>query len=166
MKYPVAVTVNGRFYRKEVEARTLLVDFLRDELGLTGTHVGCETSQCGACLVLLDGLALKACTRLAVQADGSRVTTLEGLRVEGTLHPAQSAILSAGALHCGFCAAGLAIAGSAMLDSNSVISEAEARRGLDGVLCRCTGYQRIVDGFRAASDDAIREALDGGAGGA
>ncbi len=163
MKYPVAVTVNGRSHRKEVEARTLLVDFLRDALELTGTHVACETSQCGACLVVFNGRTLKACTCLAVQADGGHVTTIEGACADGALHPAQEALLKGCALHCGFCAAGIVLAAREILSSSPVANEEEVRGELEGILCRCTGYQRVVDSILSASDVAVREALDGGA---
>ncbi len=161
MKYPVAVSVNGRAYRREVEARTLLVDFLRDHLGLFGTHVGCETSQCGACLVTLDGLTLKACTRLAVQADGAQVTTLEGLLVDGNLHPVQSALLKECALTCGFCASGVVLAAKECLERKPVAGEDEVRRSLEGVFCRCTGYQPIVDAVRSLAAAPVRDLRDG-----
>jgi len=160
MKYPVALTVNGRPYAKEVEARTLLVHLLRDDLGLTGTHIGCETSICGACTVLLDGRAVKSCTRLAVQADGSHVVTIEGLAAdacaagiagEGGLHPVQDAFWECHGLQCGFCTPGMIIAAKDLLDRSPDPSEEEVRHALDGNLCRCTGYQHIVDAVRRAA---------------
>ena len=160
MKHPVALSVNGRQYTKEVEARTLLVHLLRDDLGLTGTHIGCETSICGACTVLLDGRAVKSCTRLAVQADGSHVVTIEGLAAdaraagiagENGLHPIQDAFWECHGLQCGFCTPGMILAAKDLLDRSPDPSEDEVRHALDGNLCRCTGYQHIVDAVRRAA---------------
>ncbi|MBI4603166.1 MAG: (2Fe-2S)-binding protein [Planctomycetes bacterium] len=161
MKYPVALTVNGRRHEVEVEARTLLVQLLRDELGLTGTHVGCEDSLCGACTVILDGKALKSCTRLAVQADGSEVLTIEGLAEEARragiaspsgLHPIQEAFWDRHGVQCGFCTPGMVLAAKELLERCPRPTEEEVRRGIDGNLCRCTGYQRIVEAVRLAAE--------------
>jgi carbon-monoxide dehydrogenase small subunit len=148
----VTLNVNGREVRREVEPRTLLVHFLRDTLGLTGTHIGCETSVCGACTVLLDGRAVKSCTMLAVQCDGAAVTTIEGLaRAGGELHPVQNGFWECHGLQCGFCTPGMILAAVDLLDRNPAPSEAEIRRGLEGNLCRCTGYQHIVVAVRHAA---------------
>jgi carbon-monoxide dehydrogenase small subunit len=140
----VSVTVNGRAVERDVEPRLLLVHFLREELGLTGTHVGCDTSSCGACTVHLDGEAVKSCTVLAVQADGGSVTTIEGLGEDG-LHPMQEAFRDRHALQCGYCTPGMIMAAVDLLARNPHPSEREVREGLEGNLCRCTGYQNIVD---------------------
>ncbi len=147
----VAVTVNGRAYSHEVEPRLLLVHYLRDLLGLTGTHIGCETSLCGACTVLMDGRAVKSCTVLAVQADGADITTIEGLAKDGKLHPVQEGFWEEHGLQCGYCTPGMILAGVALLDSNAAPSETEIRRALAGNLCRCTGYQHIVNAIQSAS---------------
>lgn len=141
----VTARVNGTPISKEVEARTLLVDFIRNELGLTGTHVGCDTSQCGACVVHVDGVALKSCSLLAVQAEGCDIKTIESLAEEdGTLHPLQQAFHEHHALQCGFCTPGMLMASTALLKNNPNPSEQEVRDGLEGNICRCTGYQNIV----------------------
>ncbi len=147
----VRVTVNGRDYEREVEPRTLLVHLLRDELGLTGTHVGCDTSNCGACVVLLDGESVKSCTVLAVQADGHEVTTIEGLAQNGTLHPLQQAFHEHHALQCGFCTPGMIISATTILERYANPTEAQIRECLEGNLCRCTGYQNIVAAVQAAA---------------
>src|ERR671933_3012970 len=140
----VHVTVNGARYTREVEPRTLLVYFLREELGLTGTHVGCDTSQCGACTVLLNGRAVKSCTLFAVQADGRQLTTVEGLAPSpGQLHPLQEAFWDEHGLQCGFCTPGFIMTAAALLAINPRPSEDEIRKGLEGNLCRCTGYTNI-----------------------
>jgi carbon-monoxide dehydrogenase small subunit len=146
MSTPVQVRlhVNGVEHELEVEPRLLLVHALRDKLGLTGTHVGCDTSNCGACTVHLDGRAVKSCTVLAVQADGAEVTTIEGLASDGELHPLQEAFWNDHALQCGFCTPGMIMAAAGLLADNPNPTEAEVRRALDGNLCRCTGYQNIV----------------------
>ena len=149
----VAITVNGTRREAELEPRTLLAEFLRDTLGLTGTKVGCDTSQCGSCTVHLDGLAVKSCTVLAVQADGAAVTTIEGLARNGGLHPVQSAFWEQHGLQCGFCTPGMIMAAAALLERSPDPSEAEIRHALDGNLCRCTGYQNI--------DRAVQEAAAG-----
>jgi carbon-monoxide dehydrogenase small subunit len=140
----VSMTVNGRSVTGEVEARTLLVFFLREHLGLTGTHVGCDTTSCGACTILMDGLAVKSCTVLAVQADGAQITTIEGLAVDGELHPVQEGFWERHGLQCGFCTPGMIMAAVALLEENSSATEDEIRHGLEGNLCRCTGYHNIV----------------------
>lgn len=147
----VRLTVNGADYEREVEPRVLLVDFIRDELGLTGTNVGCDTSQCGACTVHLDGAAVKSCTVLAVQADGSSVVTIEGLAENGMLHPMQQAFWDAHGLQCGFCTPGMVMASVSLAQGNPNLSEEEVRHGLEGNLCRCTGYANIVTAVRAGA---------------
>ena len=149
---PITVTVNGTRHTREVEPRQLLVYFLRDELNLTGTHVGCDTSQCGACTVLLDGQAVKSCTVLAVQADGARVTTVEGLAKDGRFHPIQEAFWEAHGLQCGFCTPGMMITLHQVLEEHPSPSEEEIRRGIRGNLCRCTGYQNIVKAAQLAAE--------------
>jgi aerobic carbon-monoxide dehydrogenase small subunit len=148
---PIALTVNGVRHEAEVEPRTLLVDFIRDRLGLTGTKIGCDTSVCGACTIHLDGRAVKSCTVLAVQADGTEVTTIEGLTSNGELHPLQEAFWERHALQCGFCTPGMIMTGVELLDTNGDLSDLEIRRGLEGNLCRCTGYQHIVEALREAA---------------
>jgi carbon-monoxide dehydrogenase small subunit len=150
-RVPVSVTVNGTTYRREVEPRDLLVYFLREELGLTGTHVGCDTSQCGACTVWLDNRPIKSCTLFAVQADGHNLTTIEGLARNGQLHPVQQAFWDEHGLQCGFCTPGFIMTAAALLESNPKPSEADIRKGLGGNLCRCTGYTNIVKAVQTAS---------------
>jgi carbon-monoxide dehydrogenase small subunit len=147
----VSVEVNGTRYEREVEPRLLLVHFLRDELGLTGTHVGCDTSNCGACTVHLDGEAVKSCTVLAVQADGASVTTIEGLGSENDLHPVQEAFWEHHGLQCGYCTPGMIMAAADLLQRNSDPSETDVREALAGNLCRCTGYHNIVKAVLAAA---------------
>ncbi|HEY8369411.1 MAG TPA: (2Fe-2S)-binding protein [Thermodesulfobacteriota bacterium] len=151
MKVPVSVTVNGVTHAVEVEPRLLLVHFLRETLGLTGTNVGCDTSQCGSCTVLIDGEAVKSCTVLAVQADGRQVTTIEGLARNGTLHPLQEAFWEKHGLQCGFCTPGMIMTAVDLLARNPNPTEAEIRHGLEGNLCRCTGYQNIVAAVQHAA---------------
>lgn len=148
----INVSVNGRAYTRDVEPRTLLVHFLRDVLGLTGTHVGCDTSQCGACTVLLDGRGVKSCTVLAVQADGAQITTIEGLQTNDTLHPLQAAFREAHGLQCGFCTPGMIMSSLDLLAHNPNPSEGEIRHALEGNLCRCTGYQNIVKAVQLAAN--------------
>ena len=149
---PIAVIVNGVERRSEVEPRTLLVDFLRDGLGLTGTKVGCDTSQCGACTVQLDGRAVKSCTVLAVQADGSSIATIEGLAAGGRLHRLQESFWELHGLQCGFCTAGMIMVSLDLLAADGrILTDAEIRVGLEGNLCRCTGYENIVRAIKAAS---------------
>ena len=144
MKTVVNISVNGIEHKHAVEPRTLLVHFLRDDCKLTGTHVGCETSICGACTVLLDGQAVKSCTLLAVQADGAEVTTIEGLAKDGALHPVQEGFWECHGLQCGYCTPGVLMTLTELLAANAAPTEAEVREALSGHLCRCTGYQNIV----------------------
>jgi carbon-monoxide dehydrogenase small subunit len=150
----VSMTVNGQQRSGEVEARTLLVQFLRETLGLTGTHVGCDTSQCGACVVHLDGRSVKACTMLAVQAAGANVTTIEGLAKNGELHPMQAAFRENHGLQCGFCTPGMIMSAVDLVNRNPDPSEHEIRDWLEGNICRCTGYHNIVKAVQAASKQA------------
>jgi aerobic carbon-monoxide dehydrogenase small subunit len=147
----IAVTVNGTQHEVEVEPRQLLVYFLREELRLTGTNVGCDTSSCGACTILLDGESVKSCTLLAVQADGTELTTIEGLAEDGELHPVQQAFHENHALQCGFCTPGFVLAAVSLLKENPSPSEEEIRLGLEGNLCRCTGYHNIVKAVQSAA---------------
>ena len=147
----IAVTVNGTQHEADVEPRQLLVYFLRDQLGLTGTNVGCDTSSCGACTILLDGESVKSCTLLAVQADGADLTTIEGLAKDGALHPVQQAFHENHALQCGYCTPGMVMAVVSLLKENPSPSEHEIRHGLEGNLCRCTGYHNIVKAVQAAA---------------
>lgn len=149
--HSITLTVNGKTYTREVEPRMLLVDFLRDTLGLTGTNIGCDTSQCGACTVHLDGLAVKSCTVLAVQADGSSVTTIEGLAANGELHPMQQAFWEQHGLQCGFCTPGMIMLAAKLVENRPDITEEEIRQGLEGNICRCTGYHNIVKAVAQAA---------------
>ena len=152
MKKTISIYVNGQEHSDGVEPRLLLVHYLRDVLGLTGTHVGCETSLCGACTVLLDGQAVKSCTVFAVQADGARVTTIEGLSRDGELHPVQEGFWERHGLQCGYCTPGMIVAAAQLLERNPNPSRDEIRHGLEGNLCRCTGYQNIVSAVRLAAE--------------
>jgi len=149
----VAITVNGRRRKAQIEPRTLLVHFLREHLNLTGTHIGCDTTQCGACTILLDGQAVKSCTVFAVQADGSEVTTIEGLATNGELHPMQTGFWEEHGLQCGFCTPGMIMAGVHLLNQNPAPSERQIREGISGNLCRCTGYQHIVNAIQHAANN-------------
>jgi carbon-monoxide dehydrogenase small subunit len=149
----VALTVNGVRHEAEVEPRQLLVYFVREQLGLIGTNVGCDTTTCGACTVLLDGRSVKACTVLAVQADGREVTTIEGLAINGDLHPLQRAFHEEHALQCGYCTPGMILAALSLIEEHGALSEDEIRKGLEGNLCRCTGYQSIVAAIQRAADE-------------
>jgi carbon-monoxide dehydrogenase small subunit len=151
MKRSLTLTVNGVKQTHEVEPRLLLVHYLRETLGLTGTNVGCDTSQCGACTVLLDGQAVKSCTVLALQAEGGEVTTIEGLASDGRLHPLQQAFWDKHGLQCGFCTPGMILTACDLLKRNPKASEAEIRHALEGTLCRCTGYQNIVASVQEAA---------------
>jgi len=151
VKLPVRITVNGRLLEREVEPRLLLVHFLRDVAALTGTKVGCDTSQCGACTVLIGNKAVKAFTQLAVQVDGASVQTIEGLAPGGTMHPVQEAFWSKHGLQCGFCTPGMILTSVAFLAANPNPTAAEVRDALEGNLCRCTGYQNIVRSVREAA---------------
>lgn len=152
MRVTITLRVNGIERRAEVEPRTLLVQYLRDELGLTGTHIGCETSQCGACTVLVDGQAVKSCTILAAQADGTAVTTIEGLAPAGMLHSVQRAFWDEHGLQCGYCTPGMILSTVALLADDPDPSEAAIRHGLEGNICRCTGYHNIVLAVRKAAE--------------
>jgi carbon-monoxide dehydrogenase small subunit len=147
------MTVNGKSVTGQVEARTLLVEFLRENLGLTGTHVGCDTSQCGACVVHVDGKAVKSCTSLAMQNDGASVTTIEGLAKNGELHPMQAAFREHHGLQCGFCTPGMIMSGVDIVNRHPDVDEATIRRELEGNICRCTGYHNIVKAIAAAAKD-------------
>jgi carbon-monoxide dehydrogenase small subunit len=157
-KCAITVTVNGQQHHSEVEPRMLLVHYLREVLDLTGTHIGCDTSQCGACTILLNGEAVKSCTVLAVQADGSHVTTIEGLAPEGGLHPLQEGFWEKHGLQCGFCTPGMIMASYQILKNNPHPTEEEIRKGLKGNICRCTGYQNIVRAVQYAADHMHTEA--------
>ena len=158
MTTDISIRVNGVERRAAVEARLLLVHFLRETAELTGTHIGCETSLCGACTVLLDGRAVKSCTLLAVQADGRTVTTIEGLASNGTLHPLQASFQEEHGLQCGFCTPGMILCAHHLLSHSPSPSDGEIREALGGNLCRCTGYQHIVNAVRSASRKMARKA--------
>ena len=147
----INVRVNGKQYRRRIESRMLLVDFLRDELGLTGTHIGCDTGHCGACTVLMNGVTVKSCLLLAVQANNVDIQTIEGLAVENELHPIQEAFLEQNALQCGYCTPGMILSSLFLLQRNPNPSDEEIKRGIDGNLCRCTGYLNIVKAVKAAA---------------
>ncbi|MEZ4510911.1 MAG: (2Fe-2S)-binding protein [Chloroflexota bacterium] len=147
----VSMTVNGKTYNRDVEPRMLLVHFLRDELGMTGTNIGCDTSQCGACTIHMNGMAVKSCTTLAVQADGATITTIEGLANGSELHPMQQAFWENHGLQCGYCTPGMIMAATKLVENNPNITEAEIRHGLEGNICRCTGYENIVRSVKAAA---------------
>ncbi|HWO41627.1 MAG TPA: (2Fe-2S)-binding protein [Candidatus Eisenbacteria bacterium] len=149
---PIALTVNGRKQEARVEPRTLLVYFLRDELRLTGTHVGCDTTQCGACTILMNGRAVKSCTVLAAQANGAEVTTIEGLAHDGKLHPVQQGFYEKHGLQCGYCTPGMVMTAVHLLDTNPHPTEEEIRHALEGNLCRCTGYVNIIESIRWAAE--------------
>ncbi len=155
MTQRISVTVNGQLYERDMEPRQLLVHFLREDLELTGTNIGCETSLCGACTILMDGQAVKCCTQLAVQADGTTITTIEGLAQNGQLHPLQEAFREEHGLQCGYCTPGMILTSVYLLQQNPHPDESEIRQALKGNLCRCTGYHNIVK--------AVRRAAEGGA---
>jgi carbon-monoxide dehydrogenase small subunit len=148
---PISVTINDRVRKAEVEPRLLLAHFLRENLGLTGTHIGCDTTQCGACTVIIDGRSAKSCTIFAAQADGATITTIEGLAPEGGLHPLQEGFWEEHGLQCGYCTPGMILAGVNLLSENPNPSEQEIRQGISGNLCRCTGYQHIVKAIQYAA---------------
>ena len=150
----ISLTINGKSYSQDVEPRLLLIHFLRDYAGLTGTHMGCETSLCGACTVELNGKAIKSCTMFAVQANGADVVTVEGLATNGKLDPMQEAFWNEHGLQCGFCTPGMIMASKQILDRNPSPTEDEIRHGLEGNVCRCTGYQHIVNAVKAAAAGA------------
>ncbi len=153
MKISVALTVNGKPVSAEVEARTLLVEFLRDRLQLTGTHIGCDTAQCGACTVLVDGKAVKSCNLLAVQAQGAQLLTIEGLATNGSLHPMQEAFKRHHGLQCGFCTPGMVMTAVGLAQQNKEPTEAQIREALDGNFCRCTGYHNIVKAVKSGIEE-------------
>ena len=157
MQVPIRLTVNGRQYQREVEPRQLLVHFIRDLAGMTGTKIGCDTSQCGACTVLLDGVAVKSCTCLAVQADVAAITTIEGLAPENGLHALQEAFWNKHGLQCGFCTPGMILASHELLRQKPNPSDQEIRHGLEGNFCRCTGYQNIVRAVKEAAAAMARK---------
>jgi len=154
MTRKITLKINGKSYSHEVEPRLLLIHYLREVVGFTGPHIGCETSICGACTVELDGKAVKSCTMFAVQADGRNVTTIEGLAIEGRLHPMQEAFWNEHALQCGFCTPGMIMTSKELLERNPHPTDDEIRHGLEGNLCRCTGYQHIVNAVRTAAAKA------------
>ena len=166
MKQTISLKVNGAEHQAEVEPRMLLVHYLREELGLTGTHIGCDTSQCGACTVHFNGQAVKSCTIFAVQADGAEVTTIEGLSsIDGSaegMHPLQAAFWEQHGLQCGYCTPGMIMSAASLLKNNPHPSEEEIRHGLEGNICRCTGYHNIVKAVRAAAGEEMTEAASRG----
>jgi aerobic carbon-monoxide dehydrogenase small subunit len=159
MELSVSIRINGKEYKRTVEPRLLLVDFIRDAAGLTGTKIGCDTSQCGACTVLLDGVAVKSCTCFAAQADGAAVTTIEGLATDGQLHALQEAFWTKHGLQCGFCTPGMILASHDLLRRNPTPTSDDIRHALEGNMCRCTGYQNIV---RSVQEAARTRAVTGG----
>ena len=163
MKHKVATTINGRRHEDEVEPRLLLVHYIRDVAGLTGTHVGCDTSQCGACTILVDGKAVKSCTMFAVQAEGKSLTTIEGMAKDGELHPLQQAFWDEHGLQCGYCTPGMIMAAAYLLSENPSPTDDEIRKGLEGNLCRCTGYVNIVKSVRSAAATMGGAAVKSGA---
>ncbi len=155
MSIPISLTVNGKAVRTDVDPRTLLVQLIRDHLQLTGTHVGCDTAQCGACTVHMDGRAVKSCSMLALQAEGAEIVTIEGLTpADGSLHPMQAAFRECHGLQCGFCTTGMVMSAVDLLKNNPQATEDEIREGLDGNICRCTGYQNIVKSIRFCQSGA------------
>ena len=153
----INLIVNRKEVRRKVKSRTLLVDFLRDELELTGTHIGCDTGHCGACTVLLNGVAVKSCMLLAAQANNAKIQTIEGLALDGKLHPLQEAFLEHNALQCGYCTPGMILSSLFLLQRNPNPSEEEIKKGIDGNLCRCTGYLNIIKAVKAASEKMIQK---------
>lgn len=156
-KLSIEITVNGKAYRRDVEPRLLLVEFIRESLGMTGTHVGCDTSYCGACTLILNGEAIKSCTYLAVQADGAEIITVEGLEQDGELHPLQQAFSECHGLQCGYCTPGMLMSSLALLAENPDPSVKDIRKRLAGNVCRCTGYQNIIKSVQSAAK-ALQEA--------
>jgi len=151
-RHEVTITVNGQAYTREIESRTLLVHFIREELSLTGTHIGCDTTNCGACTVLLDGTAVKSCTIFAVSANGKSIETIEGVAQNGALHPLQEGFWEKHGLQCGFCTPGMILSAKHLLSKNPHPSEEEIRQGISGNLCRCTGYNKIVEAIQYAAE--------------
>ena len=152
----ISVTVNGELYERDVEARRLLVHLLRDDLDLTGTHIGCDTGNCGACTVIVDDIAVKSCMMLAVQADGTAVDTVEGLAPDGELHPLQQSFSSFHALQCGYCTPGMLMSAKHLLDNNPEPTDGEIRRAIQGNICRCTGYVNIVEAIAAVAKGEVK----------
>jgi aerobic-type carbon monoxide dehydrogenase small subunit (CoxS/CutS family) len=152
---PISVTINGELHERDVDARRLLVHFIRDDLGLTGTHIGCDTGNCGACTVLFDGTAVKSCMLLAVQADGASIETVESLAADGELHVLQQAFSDHHALQCGYCTPGMLMSAKYLLDNNPEPTEHEIRRAIQGNICRCTGYVNIVEAIAAAAKGKV-----------
>jgi len=150
--HTIRVKINGKDYEEEVEPRLLLLHFIRDKVNLKGTHMGCDTGNCGACTVFLNGKTIKSCNMLAVQADGAEITTIEGLERDGVLHPVQEAFLDKFAIQCGYCTPGMVLSALALLQSNPKPSEEEIREAIEGNICMCTGYQQIVDAVAQAAD--------------
>lgn len=148
----ISVTVNGTDHQADVEPRRLLVDFIRTDLALTGTHIGCDTTSCGVCTILMDGTPVKSCTVLAVQADGRSITTVEGLKQNGQIHPIQEAFKEAHGLQCGFCTPAMMLVGSKLIEDNPTPTEEDVRWAISGNLCRCTGYVNIVDSIQLAAE--------------
>jgi carbon-monoxide dehydrogenase small subunit len=161
-RHTITVTVNGQPVTREVVSRQLLVHFIREDLALTGTHIGCDTTSCGACTVLLDGVAVKSCTMFAVQADGARVGTIEGVAVDGQLHPIQEGFWEKHGLQCGFCTPGMIMSAKYLLATNPNPTEEEIRFGISGNLCRCTGYNKIVEAIQYAASKMAAGAAQGG----
>jgi carbon-monoxide dehydrogenase small subunit len=151
-KHQITITVNGQAYTREVESRMLLVHFIRETLDLTGTHIGCDTTSCGACTILIDGVAVKSCTVFAVTADGKQIETIEGVANGATLHPLQDGFWEKHGLQCGYCTPGMIMSAKYLLSKNANPSEEEIRRGISGNLCRCTGYNKIVEAIQYAAD--------------
>jgi carbon-monoxide dehydrogenase small subunit len=151
----IRVEINGEAYEQEVEARKLLVHFIRDVVDLTGTHVGCDTGNCGACTVLMDGKTVKSCMLLAIQADGSKITTVEGLAVNGELTPLQRAFSQSHALQCGYCTPGMLLSAAYLLEQNPSPTDEEIRRGIQGNICRCTGYVNIVEAIKSVAEGEV-----------
>jgi aerobic carbon-monoxide dehydrogenase small subunit len=151
----ITVAVNGESHEREVEARRLLVHFLRDDLDLTGTHIGCDTGNCGACTVIYDGVAIKSCMMLAIQADGAAIETVEGLAADGELHPLQKAFRATHALQCGYCTSGMLMSAKHLLEHNPEPTDEEIRRAIQGNICRCTGYINIVEAVQAAAKGEV-----------
>jgi carbon-monoxide dehydrogenase small subunit len=161
MSYSAEITVNGDRYRVQLEAGTSLLELLRSQLGLTGTKEGCDDSECGACMVLVEGKPVNSCSYLALQAVGRDVTTIEGISADGELHPLQSALLAEGGVQCGYCTPGMTISAKALLDENPSPTEEEIRQALGGNLCRCTGYQKIVKAVLSAAEEiSARSAVE------
>ena len=159
-KHQITITVNGQPYTREIESRLLLVHFIREELNLTGTHIGCDTTSCGACTVLLDGVAVKSCTVFAVTASGKQVETIEGMAQNGQMHPLQEGFWEKHGLQCGYCTPGMIMSAKHLLDKNPNPTEDEIRHGISGNLCRCTGYNKIVEAVRYAAEKLNAEAKE------